>query len=1001
MVTKQNKEKAGNIRKSVKFKSGEGFYTKKERRQARLTSKKHAEVVTTLLADWEVLRRDTTETSKKHELVDKMLAAAKTKLMDLSQAHDTSRIIESMLQLGTEAQRWAIFAELRDRLRYLAMSQYGKHVVLKLVNYGAKEHRLELFKLFRGYVVKLLRHKHAAEVVEMLYNDYATAAQRALILQEVYGHQFALQLTANNVQRLQQALDLNPDKRATILANLNDLLVTMVSKGLIRLSIVQHLLLEYLTVMLQSSDLLKIQTTTTTTTKLVQDITDPTTEETPTPRREERLSALVEAILESGIVSMLHTREGVKAALAVLWICPPKERKTLLKSMRTCIVSTAENEHGHIFLMGLLDSVDDTKLLAKTIVKELLEDLEDVVCHPHARKVLLYALAPRDPRHFAPALISACLAGGDDSPFTKKPLAVRAIELRAPLIGLLPALLRLVTEPMGEEEGVEVGDPLIRLFVGSVEHPAPLVDRARVVLLAEILIRSSAYELQFSTAANCFKRTGSREAERLVAIDTKSSSLLTPEDLAVLRQARTRALRHFVTTVLAQPNFQPIGIPTPPSHFSASVEAKRMLQTQRRKRALAIAEAEGVKKRKVTVKAFTNVDEEEDGNEKLGNAAEPMDTSTADDDTLPANAPFLERLEGQLLVSRLLQNEKKSDSHEFARLVCELVPEQTLQAWLTCNRSCFALVHLYELNDEEICERLRKVLYSQKDLIMASPLPGAKILAKQLYLNEFRTTQCPLFLEQQCHNHRPYTCFYWHFPNQKRRRPIKKVDGTFNYNPDVYCDKYDENSGTCPDGDDCPYAHRNAGDTERRYHPRYFKTGNCIYETTESGACVKNGLHCAFAHGPDDLRLPVYDIREVQDASSSKVTVNLPASLEKERVLSEDPTWNDMLHVMARYKTESCRKPPRMCRQGYSCPYYHNGKDKRRMPERYFYRSTPCPAVRPADEWLDSALCDAGDACTFCHTRTEQQFHPELSLATNPDLSPIRSTANPFESHIK
>lgn len=79
-------------------------------------------------------------------------------------------------------------------------------------------------------MVKLLRHRHAAEVVEVLYNDYATAAQRALILQEVYGHQFALQFTANNVQRLQQALDLDPDKRATILANLNDLLVTMVSK---------------------------------------------------------------------------------------------------------------------------------------------------------------------------------------------------------------------------------------------------------------------------------------------------------------------------------------------------------------------------------------------------------------------------------------------------------------------------------------------------------------------------------------------------------------------------------------------------------------------------------------------------------------------------------------------------------------------------------------------------------------------------------------------------
>ncbi|CAH8629189.1 unnamed protein product [Schistosoma haematobium] len=267
-------------------------------------------------------------------------------------------------------------------------------------------------------------------------------------------------------------------------------------------------------------------------------------------------------------------------------------------------------------------------------------------------------------------------------------------------------------------------------------------------------------------------------------------------------------------------------------------------------------------------------------------------------------------------------------------------------------------------------------LFSQRTYTMRQEKPR-----HLKYLNEFRTQQCLLFLEQQCQFHRPYTCFHWHFPNQKRRRPFKRPDGTFNYNPDVYCDKYDETSGSCADGNECPYAHRNAGDTERRYHPRYFKTGNCIYETMENGACVKNGLHCAFAHGPDDIRLPVYDIREVQDASS-KFTVNLPASLEKERVLSEDPKWNEMFHVLGCYKTELCKKPPRMCRQGYSCPFYHNGKDKRRAPDKFLYRSTPCPIVRPGDEWQDSTLCDTGDACVYCHTRTEQQFHPEIYKST-------------------
>ena len=59
----------------------------------------------------------------------------------------------------------------------------------------------------------------------------------------------------------------------------------------------------------------------------------------------------------------------------------------------------------------------------------------------------------------------------------------------------------------------------------------------------------------------------------------------------------------------------------------------------------------------------------------------------------------------------------------------------------------------------------------------------------------------------------------------------------------------------------CPYLHRTAGDTERRYHLKYYKTGMCVHDTDNRGYCVKNGPHCAFAHGANDLRPPVYDIR--------------------------------------------------------------------------------------------------------------------------------------------
>ncbi|KAL3876957.1 hypothetical protein ACJMK2_034733 [Sinanodonta woodiana] len=255
------------------------------------------------------------------------------------------------------------------------------------------------------------------------------------------------------------------------------------------------------------------------------------------------------------------------------------------------------------------------------------------------------------------------------------------------------------------------------------------------------------------------------------------------------------------------------------------------------------------------------------------------------------------------------------------------------------------------------------------------------------YLKEFRTQQCSLFLQHKCTQHRPFTCFHWHFMNQRRRRPVRKRDGTFNYSPDFYCTKFDETTGLCPDGDECPFLHRTAGDTERRYHLRYYKTGTCVYETDTKGHCVKNGPHCAFAHGALDLRPPVYDIRELQavetsDKSSSSPGTPNGSSIERERMLTEDPRWNDTNYVLANYKTEQCKRPPRLCRQGYACPQFHNSRDRRRSPKLNKYRSTPCPNVKHGDDWGDPTQCENGDNCTYCHTRTEQQFHPEIYKST-------------------
>lgn len=38
--------------------------------------------------------------------------------------------------------------------------------------------------------------------------------------------------------------------------------------------------------------------------------------------------------------------------------------------------------------------------------------------------------------------------------------------------------------------------------------------------------------------------------------------------------------------------------------------------------------------------------------------------------------------------------------------------------------------------------------------------------------------------------------------------------------------------------------------------------------------------------------------------------------------------------------------------------------------------------MKHGDEWGEPGNCESGDTCPYCHTRTEQQFHPEIYKST-------------------
>lgn len=165
------------------------------------------------------------------------------KVQDIIFKHDMSRIIQSCLKHGNEAQRNIIAGELVGHYLTLSKSMYGRFIVVKILHYCQK-YREAIIKEFYGKVRQLIKHKEASEIIEDAYSTYANSAQRAALIQEFYGPEFRL-FKIEDKKTLSEILEQNPTKKDNIMKHLLDTLTGCMEKGTVGFSIVHRGLLEY------------------------------------------------------------------------------------------------------------------------------------------------------------------------------------------------------------------------------------------------------------------------------------------------------------------------------------------------------------------------------------------------------------------------------------------------------------------------------------------------------------------------------------------------------------------------------------------------------------------------------------------------------------------------------------------------------------------------------------------------------------------------------------
>ncbi|XP_075829888.1 pumilio homolog 3 isoform X1 [Microtus pennsylvanicus] len=375
---------------------------KKELKQSRqLSDKTNYDIVVRAKHIWESLRRKDCDKGKRVKLMSDLQKLIQGKIKTIAFAHDSTRVIQCFIQYGNEEQRKQAFEELQGDLVELSKAKYSRNIVKKFLMYGSKPQIAEIIRSFKGHVRKMLRHSEASAIVEYAYNDKAILEQRNMLTEELYGNTFQLYKSADH-PTLDKVLEVQPGKLELIMDEMKQILTPMAQKeAVIKHSLVHKVFLDFFTF-------------------------------APPKLRSE----LIEAIREA-VVYLAHTHDGARVAMYCLWHGTPKDRKVIVKTMKTYVEKVANGQYSHLVLLAAFDCIDDTKLVKQIIISEIISSLPSIVNDKYGRKVLLYLLSPRDPAHTVPEIIEL-LQKGDGNAHSKKDTAIRRREL---LESISPALL--------------------------------------------------------------------------------------------------------------------------------------------------------------------------------------------------------------------------------------------------------------------------------------------------------------------------------------------------------------------------------------------------------------------------------------------------------------------------------------------------------------------------------------------------------------------------------
>lgn len=330
-------------------------------------------------------------------------------------SHDTARVVQCMLKQAPTAIKTEIADELIPSVVQMCTSKYSHFCVSRMLKYGTNGVREKIVNAMMGNVVKMVSHALSSSLIDSAYLTWATNKQKAFLRQELYGDIYKL-TKDDSVKSIADTYKDTPLMKKAILTSVKAHLEHSVNKKLVDNSLVHSVLADYLTVC------------------------------------EDEDRAEISTVFNALLPELASTKDGARAATLLFWYASVKDRRSILKSLKEHLTKLCTHEHGYALILAILSTLDDTVAMKKTLLDNILKDIELIADTEWGRKIVEWIVSPGDKSYFHPSFIASIEEG---QKYSKKDVEVKRAEILAAMEK--PICVAIATNPSYWVKGGHTG----------------------------------------------------------------------------------------------------------------------------------------------------------------------------------------------------------------------------------------------------------------------------------------------------------------------------------------------------------------------------------------------------------------------------------------------------------------------------------------------------------------------------------------------------------------